>query len=296
MIARPPTAPERRLLPEGRLAGPMPWVIAIMMFLTVLAAAGGLGLAHAAHGLTARLAGGITIQIVDANPDRREAAARSVVARLAADPHVAHVHRVEAEEMARLLRPWLGQGVLDPDLPVPILIDADFGSDGRSGLPAITTDLARIAPAARIDDQSRWLLPLAGLIGTLTWLAAAVVLMMAFASGATVTLAARGALNTHRPTIDVLHMLGATDKQVARLFQRRIALDAMFGGVTGFVAAIAVVMVLGNRLEAVGSELLASGGLGWGSWLVLALVPLLGAALALGVARWTVLAALRRMP
>ena len=37
-------AAERGLLPEGRLAGPMPWVIAIMMFLTVLAAAAGLGL------------------------------------------------------------------------------------------------------------------------------------------------------------------------------------------------------------------------------------------------------------
>jgi len=296
MIIRPPSAPERRLLPEGRLAGPMPWVIAIMMFLTVLAAAGGLGLAHAARGLTARLAGGITIQIVDANPDRREAAARAVVARLAADPHITHVHRVDAGEMARLLRPWLGQGVLDPDLPVPVLVDADLGGDGRTGLPAITADLARIAPAARIDDQSRWLLPLAGLIATLKWLAAAVVVMMAFASGATVTLAARGALNTHKPTIDVLHMLGATDKQVARLFQRRIALDAMFGGITGFVAAIAVVEVLGNRLAAVGSELLVSGGLGWMSWLVLVLVPLLGAALALGVARWTVLAALRRMP
>ena len=40
-------AADRRLLPEGRLAGPMPWVIAIMMFLTVLAAAAGLRLASA---------------------------------------------------------------------------------------------------------------------------------------------------------------------------------------------------------------------------------------------------------
>ena len=296
MMIRPPTAPERRLLPEGRLAGPMPWVIAIMMFLTVLAAAGGLGLDHAARGLTARLARGITIQIVDANPDRREAAARAVVARLEADPHVVHVHRVGADEMVKLLRPWLGETGLDPDLPVPVLVDVDLGRDGRTGLPAIAADLARIAPAARIDDQSRWLMPLAGLIATLKWLAAAVVAMMAFASGATVTLAARGALNTHKPTIDVLHMLGATDKQVTRLFQRRIALDAMFGGVTGFVAAIAVVMALGDRLAAVGSELLASSGLDWLSWLLLALVPLLGAALALAVARWTVLAALRRMP
>src|SRR3546814_6831050 len=42
---------DRRLLPEGRLSGPMPWVIAIMMLLTVLAAATGLGLRHAAESL-----------------------------------------------------------------------------------------------------------------------------------------------------------------------------------------------------------------------------------------------------
>jgi cell division transport system permease protein len=296
MMIRPPSAPERRLLPEGRLAGPMPWVIAIMMFLTVLAAAAGLGLSHAARGLSARLAGGITIQIVDANPDRREAAGKAVATRLAADPHIASVHRVDAEEIAALLRPWLGEGGLDPDLPVPVLIDAELARDGRAGLPAIAADLMRIAPTARIDAQSRWLLPLSGLIAMLQLLSVVIVLMMAFASGATVTLAARGALSTHRPTIDVLHMLGATDKQVARLFQRRIALDALFSGVTGFIAAIAVVMLLGARLGAVGSELLASSNLDWLSWLVLALIPLLGAGLALAVARWTVLAALRRMP
>ncbi|MDQ4088424.1 MAG: cell division protein, partial [Pseudomonadota bacterium] len=46
---------ERGLLPEGRIAGPMPWVIAIMMFLTVLAAAAGLGLAGAAARLDDQL-------------------------------------------------------------------------------------------------------------------------------------------------------------------------------------------------------------------------------------------------
>ena len=37
-----------RLLPEGQFVGPMPWVIAIMMFLSVLIAAGGLGVREAA--------------------------------------------------------------------------------------------------------------------------------------------------------------------------------------------------------------------------------------------------------
>ncbi|MFN2259565.1 MAG: cell division protein, partial [Parasphingopyxis sp.] len=65
------TPAEKRLLTEGRLSGPMPWVIAIMMFLTVLAAAGGIGLAHAAGQVTSGIANRITIQIVEANPDIR---------------------------------------------------------------------------------------------------------------------------------------------------------------------------------------------------------------------------------
>ena len=42
---------ERRLLPGGRLQGPTPYVIAIMLFVMVVIAAAGLTLANAAHGL-----------------------------------------------------------------------------------------------------------------------------------------------------------------------------------------------------------------------------------------------------
>ena len=69
MSALPRTmgAADRRLLPEGRLAGPMPWVIAIMMFLTVLAAAAGLGLGGAAASLGQDLGGRLTVQILQPN-------------------------------------------------------------------------------------------------------------------------------------------------------------------------------------------------------------------------------------
>ena len=99
---------ERRLLPEGRLSGPMPWVIAIMMFLTVLAAAGGLGLRSAATNLGANIGHRVTVQIVEANPDRREAQAREALALLGRLPGVTSARRVPAEEMDELLEPWLG--------------------------------------------------------------------------------------------------------------------------------------------------------------------------------------------
>ena len=286
---------DRGLLPEGRLTGPMPWVLAIMMFLTVLAAAAGLGLGNAARSLDADVGTRVTIQIVEANPDRREAQARAVMAALGTLSGVLAADRVGDEEMSRLLEPWLGEGGLEADLPVPALIDADLTPEAYGNLDRIRAAVARVAPAARVDDNAQWLSPLAKLITALRWLAAGLVLLMVGATAATVVLAARASLDTHRGTIEVLHFMGSTDVQVARLFQRRIALDALFGGAVGLIAAAAVLLLIGNRVGALGSELLGSAGLPLTTWLVLAALPVGGVFLAMLVARITILRALGRL-
>ncbi|SMF63979.1 cell division protein FtsX [Allosphingosinicella indica] len=286
-------AADRRLLPEGRLSGPMPWVIAIMMFLTVLAAAAGLGLGSAATGLDADIGNRLTVQIVEANPDARERQSAAALAALRQTPGVLAATRVSDQQMAALLEPWLGPGGIGQDIPIPALIDVELGP-GTTG-NSVRDAVRAAAPDARVDDNAQWLAPLAKLIDALQLLAAALVLLMVGALAATVVLAARAALDTHRSTIEVLHLMGATDVQVARLFQRRIALDALFGGVTGFVAAALVLAVIGRRLGALGSDLLGSAGLPILSWLLLLVLPFAGVLLAVLVARVTILKALGRL-
>jgi cell division transport system permease protein len=118
---------------------------------------------------------------------------------------------------------------------------------------------------------------------------------MATASAAAVMLASRAALDTHRAAIDVMHLLGATDIQIARLFQRRLALDALFGGLVGLATATIVILLIGRRVGSIGSELLGSLSLPPLAWLLLLALPLFGAGIAMLAARYTVLAALRRI-
>lgn len=283
----------RKLLPEGRLAGPMPWVIAIMMFLMVVTAATGLALSAAARNLDASIAGQVTIQIVDADAGRRETAARQIVADVGRMPDVARITRIADRDIAEMLRPWLGSGLADNDLPVPAMIDVAFKPDARGALPRLRDAVRHVTPRARIDEHAQWLAPLAGLIGSLRWLSGALVLMMAAAAAFTVVLAARAALNTHQATIEVMHHLGSTDGQIARLFQRRIALDALFGGLLGLLLASLVIFGVGDRIARVGSDLLGSVGLPPYAWGLLALLPVAGTLLAMLAARMTILFALR---
>jgi cell division transport system permease protein len=285
---------ERRLLPEGRLAGPMPWVIAIMMFLTALATAAGIAMGGAAHELGADIGRQVTVQVILADPQARGREADAAERLLGKQEGVTHLHRLGAQEMQNLLRPWLGDAGLDRDLPLPAMIDVELDSTGRSRLDAITRALTAAAPHARVDNHAGWLSPLVGLIRSLGLLAFGIVALMVGATAAAVVLAARSALNTHRQTIDVMHMMGATDIQVARLFQRRIALDALFGAAIGLVGAVLVILLIGSRLAEIGSGLVGSITLPWVGWFVLILLPVLAGLLALGVARVTVQRALGR--
>lgn len=289
-----PSPAERRLLQDGRLAGPMTWVIAIMMFLTILVAAGGLAVAESARALRDDLAGRITIQIVEANPLQRESQVRAMLREIGSLSAVERVEAVPQERLVEMLQPWLGERGFEAELPIPALIDVELRQPGPRGVREVRQAAKALLPSVSVTEQQEWLAPLTDLLGSLKWLSAILILLVAAATAAAVVLAVRAALNTHRSTIDVLHLLGATDRQVATLFQRRIALDSIVGGLAGLAAALLVIALLGRRVAALGSGIANSALLGWSDWAILLSVPAIGAALATFCARLTVLAALRR--
>lgn len=286
---------EKALLPEGRMSGPMPWVIAIMIFLTVLAAAAGLSLTRAAGSIGHAIAGRVTIQILDANVERRSQQVRAIAQRLGATPQVTRVQPVDDAEIAATMEEWLGKDAEALGLPMPALIDVDLAGDASpAALDRLRAAVLPVAPHARIEPHASWLGPVSGIIRSFAWIAAALVLLLGFAASAIVMLTARSALNIHHATIEVLHLIGATDTQIARLFQRRIALDALFGSVAGFAAAVAILFLLSSQFQSLGAALLADAALGW-RWLLLPLIPLALVLLASVTARYTITRALKRI-
>ena len=288
---------EAELLPEGRLSGPMPWVIAIMVALTVIAAAAGLAFSNTARNASDALAGGVTVQVVDANPAERDRQAQAVLRALRQTPGVIEAALVSQDEIDRLIEPWLGASASgDAGIPVPALVDARL-RDAVTGetLGALRRLLRQVAPAARVDAQSSWLKPVFSAVDTLRWLSLALVGLLGVALGAAVLLAVRNALGSNRDTIEIVHLLGGTDAQIARIFQRAIGYDAGVGGAVGLALGLVVVLLLGQQFAELGAGLVSSGALGWSDWLVLALIPVAGVVLAVVTARQTVVRALRKM-
>jgi cell division transport system permease protein len=288
------SAADRRLLDEARGTRVMRSIMAIMLFLTVLAAALGLGTLGAAALLDRQLAGRLTVQIVEPVESKRLDETAKALAVLRSTPEVTRATQVDRAKLADLLRPWLGSDATDPDLPIPAMIDVDLGVAGDAAVAHVTAAVRAVAPSARVDRHESWMSPVRDFMAVLTGLAGGLVLLMAAATAAVVILAARAGLETHRATIEVLHMLGSTDVQVARLFQRRIALDTLIGGVVGTVCALGVVAGVGWQLGTLGSDLLGGLTLGTRDWILLGALPVAFALLAVFAARQAVLGTLGR--
>lgn len=278
---------DRRLLPGGRFRGPTPWVIAIMTFAMLIVAAAGLALSNAAGVVAQGVEGRYSLQIPAGGAGLPKA-----LAALRSAPGVSEVEAVPEAEMRRTLERWLGPAGGAADLPVPALINFDVapGTDLR----AIQQSVAAVAEGAKVDAHREAVGPLLRSMRSLQWLTWALVLLMMLATSATVVLAARGALDTNRSTIDVMHGIGATDVQVTHLFQRKIALDALVGAAAGAASAAIVLLLLLAGAAAMSGELAGASPLGGKDLFILLLLPVLIVILAAWVARAAVLATLRR--
>jgi cell division transport system permease protein len=276
---------DRRLLGTSRFRGPTPWVIAIMSFSIMIIAATGLALANTAGALTSAIAARYAIEVPGGGQNLD-----ALVAALKSSPGVTSVEAVPESEMRRTLEHWLGPAAKSADLPVPALVNFDVrpGTD----LGALERRVQTIAPNARISAHRDRVAPLLRSMSELQWLAFGLVVLLGAAAAAAVVLAARGALDTHRFTIEVMHGIGATDLQLTHLFQRKIALDALLGSLAGAAAGALVLILLASGASFAG-ELTGGASLAGADILVLLLLPFLLTALATWVARMAVLAALR---
>ncbi|GAA4031660.1 hypothetical protein GCM10022281_09030 [Sphingomonas rosea] len=272
----PPPA-MRRLLPEQRRRS-APWIVGLMTFVSLIVGAAGVAVIAGVSDLRADAANRWSLQVTGTPSDALRAQAL-----LRGDPAVASLTPVPEADLRRTLRQWLGPAADALDLPLPSLADVTL-RDGAAGA-ALATRVESVVPSARLTSYGAELRPLLATLQGLAALAAGLLLVLAGALAAAVTLAARSSLDTNRATLEVLHGVGATDQQLLAIVQRRIALDALIGSLAG--AAAATLILLLALIPARGLLAGWSGGaaLPLGGIALLALLPLAQALLATAVAR-----------
>lgn len=283
-------------LDKDALSRFLPWLIAFMVFLAVLALAGMLVLNSTAARWDKGVTGTLTIQIIPA--DRPEDDSRRLQKVLALLNRTAEIDRYETlsdEKLLRLLEPWLGAAAGASDLPLPRLIDVELKPDSKLDGEALARRLAAEVAGTSVEDHRVWLNRLVRLIQTIEGLASMVLVFIAFATVGTVIFTTRTGLAIHRSAIEVLHLIGAQDSYVAGQFASRALILGLKGGIIGLLLAGPTLLAIGHLARQIESSLLPSITLEPAHWAALGSLPLIVAFIAMVTARLTVMKTLSRM-
>jgi cell division transport system permease protein len=255
-----------------------PFLIALMVYVAGLAGIGLILVDQTLRAAQDALAGRLTVQL----PAETSAARlQTVLAVLRQTQGIRSVRLLSPEETGRLLEPWLGSPVSVKELPVPRLIDAEFDRAAAIDMAKLGTQLASVVSDIRIDDYGPVIgglhtraRPLQALFGAA--IGAALLLVAALAVVAT-----GAALASRRADIELLHLVGADDRQLARAYAVRSLVYGLVGGGIAVAAILATVAALGDSLGSAGSLLRLTAparGIGLGDWRLWAVLAIMTAA------------------
>jgi cell division transport system permease protein len=284
------------ILPRDRAAAPLDLVICVMAFLAALALGGVLIAQRTAAGWERGLVGRLTVQVLPEGAAASDEEVQRAVSALRATPGIVSAAVLNDEQNAALLEPWLGADPAVADLPFPRLIDVQLAPDADLDVSALANRLRTVAPHSVVDDHGRWLGRLRAVANTFMLSALAILFLIAVATSATVAFATRAGLAAHREIVELLHLMGAQDRFIARAFEWHYFTGALVAAATGSLIAAAGFLAAGGLDEFGygGVSYLPPLGLSLGEvpWLVI--VPAAAALIAWGTTRLSVISALRK--
>lgn len=275
-----------RLAAQRRLAlgtdpsgGLLALVVALLVYVAGLGGVGLLVLDDTLRASEQALAATLTLQVPAETSNAR---LETVLALLRQTPGIVSVRLLEPAETARLLEPWFGSVPLD-ELPVPRLIDlrADPSAEpnGTTDLTALRRQLASVVPDSRLDDHRRWpqgMHPAMRRIEAVVAAGIAAALLLIAVSAAFAT---RSALIADRSVVELLHLLGAADAEIAGGLATRSLRLGVLGGAVGAVVALFTILALSDAVSIVQlpAPIAVNAAADWRVWGILtAIVPAAG--------------------
>lgn len=270
------------------------FVVAVLSFLASLSAIGGLAAQRAAEGWKDQLIGSATVIVRASATDTPDAASARAAEVLAGVKGVSEARALDKATADALIARFLGPEPLPDDVPVPRLVAVDLDAAAPATPAALAAALKAAGVDATVEDHGPWAAQIMRGAALARWLAIALLAVIASAAAAVIAFAARQGLSARADLVEVLHLAGATDGFIARLFQLRFARTAAQAGIVG--AAVAVAAAAALRQFGAGQSLTALLPITWTDLAAPLPWPLIAGLIAAVAARATVDAVLKRSP
>lgn len=244
------TAP---VVPPGSVTGQsLTLVIAIMCFLACLTAGAVWMIKQSADAWLKDIASEVTVQVVPVEKIDTEKSVADVVTFLRKQSGIRDARALDLSASAELLEPWLGNSDALKALPVPRLVAIEIDRASPPDLAEIGTALRRDFQGASLDDHRHWQNQIRAVTRSFALGGIAILALVAAATTAIIVSATKSAMASNREIVEVLHFVGATDKFIAREFEKHFLRLGIKAGIVGAVLAAIVFASMPAIMELLG--------------------------------------------
>ena len=286
------------IVPAGSVTGKsLTLVVSIMCFLACLTAGAVYMINQSAAAWLRDIASEVTVQIEPRDRVDMEKTIRDVSAYLTRQPGIVAAKPLSLNDSAELLEPWLGSADALKTLPMPRLIAVEVDRDTPPDFATLRGQLTKQFPAATLDDHRQWQQQIRAVTRSFALGGIAILLLVAAATTAIIVSATRSSMASNREIVEVLHYVGATDRLIAREFERHFLRLGIKAGMVGAICAIAVFLAMplvmqtlggGSVTQAEMSRLVGTGSLDLKGYLLLVGLVIVIAALCMLTSRFGV--------
>ena len=289
------TAP---IVPAGSVTGrSLTLVITIMCFLACLTVGAVYMIRQSANAWLKDIASEVTVQVQAKDGADTDRIVQEVATYLGRQGGISKVTVMSAAESAALLEPWLGQIDDLNALPLPRLIALELDRAGTPDIEAIRSGLAGRFQGTTLDDHRRWQQQIATITNSFALGGLAILALVAMATTAIIVSATKSSMASNREIVEVLHFVGATDRFIAREFEKHFLRLGVRAGLVGAVLALAVFILMPTIVQVMGGgsmtltelhRLVGSGALDTAGFVLMGIVVVVIAALCMLTSRFGV--------
>lgn len=294
------------IVPAGSVTGrSLTLVITIMCFFACLTVGAVYMIRQSANAWHADIASEVTVQVIAKEGVDNEQVVQRVAGFLREQPGMSRVTPLSAKESASLLEPWLGK-IEDLDaLPLPRLIALELDRTAEPDLEAVRAGLSTQFEGVTLDDHRRWQQQITTITQSFALGGFAILALVAMATTAIIVSATKSAMSSNREIVEVLHFVGATDRFIAREFEKHFFRLGVRAGLVGAVFALAVFIMMPTIVRLLGGgeltltelhRIMGSGALDLAGFVLMGIVIVVVAALCVLTSRWGVFRILNSRP
>lgn len=233
------------IVPSGAITGrSLTLVISIMCFLACLTAGAVYKINQSADAWMRDVASEVTVQVEAKDGQDIEKVLARVSDFLTDQTGISGVEVLSAKDSGKLLQPWLGSIEGLDELPVPRLIAIEIDRSETPDLDKVRTELGQKFSGVTLDDHRQWQQQIRTVTRSFALGGIAILGLVGFATVLIIITATRSAMTSNREIVEVLHFVGATDRFIAREFEKNFLRLGIRAGVIGAVCAMVVFLLL----------------------------------------------------